>query len=221
MKKNLSLLTTSKLFANITEPELLSLSSQLDGHTRRLVKGEMLINEGDYYNYIGLVLTGELCVTKVFTDGTQSHLEKLLPTYIIGADIACTPSKISPYTVFATEDTSIWTLSYTYIEKPSVMPDPIRMQITQNLLHFISNENIRKLHKIEVLSKKRLRDRILTYLIIQSKLKNNTTFEIPFNRNQLADYLCVNRSALSHELSLMEKEGILTFHKNTFDLKIF
>lgn len=83
-----------------------------------------------------------------------------------------------------------------------------------NILKTIAHENVRKYYKIEILSRKSIRERILIYFSIQQKMKKSDTFSIPFDRQQLAEYLCVNRSALSHELSLMQKEGILKTKRN-------
>ena len=97
--------------------------------------------------------------------------------------------------------------------------DPnIQKSIWQQLMILISQENMRKHYRIAILSQKSLRSRILTYLTMQAERLGTTTFEIPFNREELADFLCVNRSALSHELKQMKQEGILTTKKNRFTI---
>jgi len=88
----------------------------------------------------------------------------------------------------------------------------------ENILIYIANENIRKQHKIEIISQNGLRDRILTCLRMFSRRRRSSSFAISFTREEFADYLCVNRSALSHELSKMQQEGILTFRKDHFTL---
>jgi CRP-like cAMP-binding protein len=92
------------------------------------------------------------------------------------------------------------------------------MEIWRRLLTIISNENIRKHYRLAILSTRGLRDRILIYLSMQAGRAGNSTFSIPFSRDELASFLCVNRSALSHELSLMEQDGLIRFHKNEFSL---
>ena len=82
----------------------------------------------------------------------------------------------------------------------------------------LSHENIRKHYRLAILSQRGLRNRILTYVVMQSERQNNSSIMVPFSREELADFLCVNRSALSHELSLMEQEGLIRFHKNKFTL---
>ena len=88
----------------------------------------------------------------------------------------------------------------------------------RNISNQLSNENIKRQNKVDVLSVNGLRDRVMMYLETQASKKGTSSFTIPFNREELANYLCVNRSALSHELSLMRQEGIIEFRKNRFHL---
>ena len=90
--------------------------------------------------------------------------------------------------------------------------------MTRQLAVWISNGNIKKEYRLAILSQKGLRERILTYLTMQASRRQTTAFAIPFSREELAAYLCVNRSALSRELSLMQEEGLITFQKNHFRL---
>ncbi len=86
------------------------------------------------------------------------------------------------------------------------------------MLILIANENIKKEYRLAILSQNGLRERITAYLSMQARRRGETSFSIPFSRDEMASFLCVNRSALSHELSLMQQEGLITFRKNTFTL---
>ena len=92
------------------------------------------------------------------------------------------------------------------------------LKIVENALKLISHENMRKEYRLAILSRKGLRERILTYLMMQSGRRKKATFTIPFTREELASFLCVNRSAMCHELSLMQQEGLISFRKNEFTL---
>ena len=92
------------------------------------------------------------------------------------------------------------------------------MDAISRLLTLISHENMKKEYRLAILSQKGLRERIMTYLTMQAARRQTNTFSIPFSREELASFLCVNRSALSHELSRMEQEGLITFRKNVFSL---
>ena len=82
----------------------------------------------------------------------------------------------------------------------------------------ISHDNIKKEYRLAILAQKGLRERIMTYLTMQADKRGSRKIKIPFSRDELASFLCVNRSALSHELSLMQQEGIIRFRKNEFEL---
>ena len=88
----------------------------------------------------------------------------------------------------------------------------------QSLMTLIAGENLKKLNKIEILSRKGTRERILTYLSLQSSFHQSRSFEIPLNRQEMADYLCLNRSKLSYELSQMQKDGLIRYKKNHFEV---
>ena len=92
------------------------------------------------------------------------------------------------------------------------------MVLQRNLLTILSDSNLRKHYRLAILAQRGLRDRVLVYLTMQSERRGTHTFRIPFSREELAAFLCVNRSALSHELSRMEAEGLIRFRKNEFTL---
>ena len=99
-----------------------------------------------------------------------------------------------------------------------MIPEEARRRIQDRLLVLLAHENMRKEYRLAILSRKGLRERIMTYLTMQANKRHTPTFTVPFNREEMASFLCVNRSALSHELSLMQAEGILSFRRNEFTL---
>jgi CRP-like cAMP-binding protein len=96
----------------------------------------------------------------------------------------------------------------------------IRETCLRSLLNLVAQENMKKEYRLAILAQNGLRDRIRTYLTMQARKRGQSTFEIPFSREELASFLCVNRSALSHELSKMQAEGLIQFRKNRFTLNI-
>ena len=102
--------------------------------------------------------------------------------------------------------------------EPGVLPEETRLSVLRKMLSFIADENMRKEYRLAILFQKGLRDRIMTFLTMQANKHRTDTFSVPFTRDEMASYLCVNRSCLSHELSLMEQEGIIKFRRNTFTL---
>lgn len=206
------------IFQELSIEEILNFLQQSHSYCKRFGKGEIIFYEEEIVDQIGIILSGSLAIIKWYQNGNEHLFQKLDTSYLVGAEIACTKTKISPYSLQALEDTKILLFSYQYLEKEGEMKEKIRLQIQNRLLQFIASENIRKYYKINILSTHSLRERILLYLQIQKRKRGTNYFEIPFDRNQLANYLCVNRSALSNELSNMRKEGILRYHKNRFEL---
>ncbi len=213
-----TLLQQCLLFQELSMEEIIYFLKESHSYCKILGKGEMLFYEEEKVEQIGILLSGSMTIIKMYQNGNEHLFQKLDTSYIIGAEIACTKTKISPYSVQALEDTKILLFSYQYLEKDGDKDEKIRLKIQNHLLQFIASENIRKYYKINILSTHSLRERILLYLQIQKRKRGSNYFAIPFDRNQLANYLCVNRSALSNELSNMQKEGILRYHKNRFEL---
>ncbi len=218
MNKIIPSLAKSKLFFNVDTPIIEKVLPSLKGCIKHIGSGQIFLHEGDVLDSLGVLLQGELCSIKIFEDGSQTIMQKLQATHAVGADIICTKQKTSPCSLVATEDCDIYLFDYQCILQPGIINEQLRLKMLYNLLELLSHENMRKHYKIEILSRKSLRDRILTYLAIQKHKHKSPAFTIPFNREQLAEYLCVNRSALSHELSLMKEDGLLTFSKNDFTL---
>lgn len=214
MDNIINLLAKSRLFSDVDEEKLRAIFHDLQGTIKNYHEGETVLSEGDSADYIGIVLQGSLFVTKLFLDGEHSLIHHLEPLNMVAADIACTNTKESPYYIYANEETSIFFIPFGIIEKKGKIDDEVRLSMMNNILKTIAHENIRKYYKIEILSRKSIRERILIYLTIQQEMKKSDTFSIPFNREQLSQYLCVNRSVLSHELSLMQKEGIIETKRN-------
>lgn len=211
-------LAKSRLFCDVSKDKLNTIFYDLQGTVKYYLEGETVLCEDDIADYVGIILQGSLLVTKLFLDGKHSLIHHLKPLNMVVADIACTYTKKSPYFIYAKENTSIFFIPFGIIEKQGKIDEEVRLCMMNNILKTIANENIRKYYKIEILSRKSIRERILIYLTIQQKMNKADTFSIPFNREQLAEYLCVNRSALSHELSLMQKEGLLETKRNKITL---
>ena len=214
MDNIIKLLAKSRLFCDVSEEKLSAIFYDLQGTIKCYLEGETVLCEDDIVDYIGVVLQGSLFVTKLFLDGEHSIIQHLKPLNMLAVDIACTHTKKSPYFIYAKEETSIFFIPFGIIGKQGKVNEEVRSCMMNNILKTIAHENIRKYYKIEILSRKSIRERILIYLTIQQKINRADTFSIPFNREQLAEYLCVNRSALSHELSLMQMEGILETKRN-------
>lgn len=213
-----NILGKTRLFAGIPEEELEGLAELLELHVRYLKKGECWAASGEKLQRIGVIAKGSLMISLVTFSGDEHLMQKLQVRSVVGIDVVSTKSKINPYDIRAMEDSVLYQFNWNYIESPGVIKEEYRLAVLHNIMVLISHENMRKTYKLEILMQKGLRDRIMTYLYIQKKKKGKTTFVIPYSRDELASYLCVNRSALSHELSQMEKDGLIKYKRNEFTI---
>lgn len=212
------ILGKTRLFSEIQEEELEELAKQLKVNVRHIRKGECWASSGEKLQHIGIVGKGNLTLSLFTFSGDEHLMQKLQPYSVVGIDVVSTKSKINPYDIRAAEDSVVYQFDWNCIENSGVIKEEHRLKILHNIMVLISHENMRKTYKLEILMQKGLRDRIMTYLRIQEKKKGKSTFVIPYSRDELSSYLCVNRSALSHELSQMEKEGIIKYKRNEFTI---
>ena len=154
----------------------------------------------------------------IFMEGGYSLISSLSPGEILGADLIFTRSQLSPYHAVTAADTRIAYFPGELATRPGMLPDIWRAELTRQLAAWISTMNMKKEYRLAILSQNGLRERITTYLTMQASRRQKTAFTIPYSREELAAFLCVNRSALSRELSLMQEEGLITFQKNHFRL---
>ena len=212
LEKYEKILKQSCLFRQKDAEELQELGRLLGGKIQDYGKGQQLLHEGDTIGQLGIVLEGEVRIVRIDMDGNERLFQKLIPSCMLGADIVCTPSRQSPYSAYCSQDAKVWFFDW--------MPghEKWEEELERRLMEFIANENVRKFYRIDILSTKSVRRRVLKYLRIQCRKRGSNTVEIPYSREELANYLCVNRSVLSDELGRMQEEGIITFRKNRFTL---
>lgn len=213
----LSVLSKCRLFQGLpletVEGEILS-----RGKLREFEKQAVLIGPGDRVDWFAVVLRGKVQISQIFADGTGSLMDALGPGYTLGTDLVCTRSRRSPYYAIAAGEVRLLRFPGALLLEPGALPEEARTVLWRNLLTILSDGNLRKHYRLAILAQRGLRDRVLVYLTMQAERRGTATFRIPFSREELAAFLCVNRSALSHELSRMEAEGLIRFRKNEFTL---
>ena len=217
MESFIPLLQKARLFSGLTETviqqELLP-----HGQLQAFPKDSYPIVPQQYVDQFAVILEGRIHTMRLFPDGNYSLMSALLPGKILGADLICTTTRLSPYHAVAAEPTRLLTFPAELLLQPGQITEKTRLHILNRLLTLISQTNMKKEYRLAILSQKGLRERIITYLTMQAERQRTPTFQIPFSREELASFLCVNRSALSHELSLMQQEGLISFRKNIFTL---
>lgn len=217
MKNVEQILITMNLFKNIDFKDISDILYQLGPHTKKYNQGDTIFYPGDTNIFIGIILKGTIQIYKDDYWGNRSILTELEDGELFGEVYALT-DEILGVTVKANIDTEILFIDIKKILEYATSK-PLYMQLFTNLLNEFAQKNLLLTRKIDILSKPSTREKILTYLSAQSLKTAASTFDIPFNRQELADYLCVDRSALSNELSKLRKENYIDFKKNKFILK--
>lgn len=212
----LKVLEASALFSGFPQDILQQIISYRQLQEYR--KGQFLVSPQQELSRFGILLSGKIHIMHIFQEGSYSLMSVLTAGDMLGADLICTRTRRSPYHAMTAAPVRMLYFPSSMLTEPGFFPERWRLLALSNLATWISNENIKKEYRLAILSQKGLRERILTYLTMQASRKQKTAFTIPFSREELAAFLCVNRSALSHELSLMQYEGLITFRKNYFSL---
>lgn len=211
-------LSDTLLFRDLSKEEIKGILQVLNGKIKVIEPGGIYLLGGETIEKMGIVTEGELIMSKVMDSGDENLIQKLLPGFMVGADVVCSPTQFNPFYIHAPHGAKVYEFPFKTLTEGKVPTEKVRAQMLLNMLSHLANENIRRQYKIDVLSENGLRDRILIYLRSRAVKLGTNSFTIPFNREEMANYLCVNRSALSHELSLMRSEGIISFRKNKFEL---
>lgn len=217
MNELVTLLKNSALFCDLSPQEIETLLLPL-GKVQQFAKGSFLMMPQERLDSFGFIVSGLIHTIHISVDGEARIMEAHEAGDLYGADLMCTRSRISPYHVIAVQPSQLLLFPVSVVLEATMLPDAHRQKILMRLLTIIAHENMRKDYRLAILSQKGLRERIMTYLTMQANKRGTATFTIPFSREELASFLCVNRSALSHELALMKREGIIQCRKSTFTL---
>ena len=135
---------------------------------------------------------------------------------LFGETFACGEDNIPVVTFHVSEDAEILFLPFDRVMHSCTMACRFHHQLIENMVHIIASKNRDLMRKVEVVSKRSIREKLLSYLSIQAQTQNSRYFEIPLGRVELAEYLCVDRSALTRELAKMRDEGLIDYDRNCF-----
>jgi len=204
------------LFKGIAADDFSKVFRCLSARTVKYKKGEIIVLSGDDVSFIGVILYGEIKIIKEDKHGYVSMLTELSVTEMFGEILTCADIKQFPVTIVAKLDTEILLLNNEKIITTCTASCLFHKNLIENMMRHIAKKNFIQNRKIEILSKRSIRERLVCFFEIQRN--GAKSFNIPFNREEMAQYLCVDRSALSNELCKMRNEGIITFRKNSFTI---
>jgi CRP-like cAMP-binding protein len=204
------------LFDGIPEPQLAGLFSCLGAAVRKYDRGGIPLVEGQKLNTIGIVLSGEVEVAHEDAAGNRHIIGRIGPSELFGETFACAGESKSPVTVTAVVPSEVLDVDFGRLVRPCGIVCPRHQSLITNMLRILAEKNVRLTRKMDVLTRKTIRGRLAAYLLSEMQRAGYLEFEIPFDRNGLAEYLSCDRSALSRELGHMKDEGIIDFRKNLF-----
>ena len=220
MKEFLPVIRSSSLFSGISETELTAMLSCLETREERFPKDTFLLRTGDTAESIGLVLSGSVLVVQEDIWGNRNILSKAGPGQTFAAAYACAPGSLLNVSVLA--ETPVTAMFLNVKRVLNVCPSACEhhSRIIRNLLGELAEKNLRFGEKLTHMGQRTTRAKLMSYFSAEAQRLGTYEFDIPFSRQQLADYLAVERSGLSLELSKMRSEGLLDFHKSHFILKV-
>ena len=213
--KNMSDLTKILLFEGLKEEEIDAFLSCSNAKTLQLKKGEEVFSSGEKITQVALVIKGTLAVSQVDWWGRRDILSSVNKNNLFGGGYAYSGSQEHSLSVNASCDSEIILIDAQKLITPCSKACFYHSKIMVNLIKILAKRNVTLIEKIKNLSARTTREKILSLLSYHSKDK---TVTLPYNRQEMADYLCVDRASLSRELSNLQKEGIIKYNKNKFIL---
>lgn len=207
------------LFLEIKAENMDALLSCLSAKKKSFSKDNHIFLEGDKITQIGVLLFGGAQIVKDDFWGNRTIISHLSEGDLFGEAFAAAGGKPSKVSVVANEKCEVLFIDFNKVTSMCPSSCAFHSQLIKNMLNILANKNILLTDKIEFVTRKTTREKALSYFSAIAKQQGSINITIPFDRQALADYLSVERSALSHELSLMKKEGLIDFHKNKFILK--
>ena len=216
MKKYFEILRRCRLFANIEDENLMAMLGCIGAKRAQYKKEELIFEEGRIISQLGVVLSGRVQIVRNDYYGNRSIVATITPGQIFGESFACAEGMQLNVDVIAAEDTEVMLADVRRLLHSCSNACDFHNQMIMNLLKIMAGKNLVFHQKIEITSKRTTRDKLMTYLLLEAKKQGSNSFTIPYDRQELADYLEVERSGLSAEISKMCREGIIESKRSWF-----
>lgn len=218
MQKYFEVLRKCPLFLGVADKNLIPILSCLGATVTKYVKKEIIFSEGESAEYIGIVLSGAVQIVQVDYFGNRNIVANVEVAELFGESFACAGVDSIPMDVVAREDTDVLLIDCLRITQTCSNACEFHRQMIYNLMKLVAMKNIIFHQKIEIISKRTTREKLMTYLVMQAKKNRSAIFEIPYDRQELADFLGVDRSGLSVEIGKLCKEGVIRSKKRWFEI---
>lgn len=218
MKKYVPALKRTRLFAGVNEEDIAAMLSCLKAGTGSCKKGNFVYRQGDRVDRLSILVGGKLQIQKDDSWGNRSIVNTVDVGDMFGEEYVAPQSSVLLNDIVALEDSVVVYLDVKRVLTVCSSLCRFHARVVQNLFYAMSEKNRRLMLKLDHVSRRTTRDKLISYLSEEAQLQGSTKFDIPFNRQQLADFLAVDRSAMCKELAKMRDDGMILYNKNTFEL---
>ena len=191
----------------------------LHAHQKQYKKGEYIVFAGTPVQYVCVILSGRIFMEQIDRRGNKYLYTEILRQSLFGEPYLYPDAQNSRVNYKAMTDCSILFMEYNRLLHPCFKGCACHRQLIENFIDLIILKNRMLMQKIEIVSRKSLRERIRSYLLFLMEQQRSTTVVCPLNRTELAEFLCVNRSAMTRELRRMQEDGLIDLQKQVFHLK--
>jgi CRP-like cAMP-binding protein len=213
-----TVLTTCQLFTGIAEDNLSALLTCLGAESRGFEKGEYILSADDESARVGVVTSGGVLVVQDDYWGNRTILSRIRPGGLFGESFACAEAERQPVSVVAAEKTEVLLIDLARIVTTCSSACAFHTALIQNILKILARSNLALVQKMEHITRRTTREKLLSFLSVQAAAAGNPSFDVPYSRQEMADYLAVDRSAMSAELSRLRDDGLLRYNRNHFEL---
>ena len=218
MEQYVSILQKTQMFAGVGENEISEMLSCLDARLYNYKRGEYVLRQGEHLRDVLVLVEGELHIQNDDYWGNRSILGRISVGDMFGEAYLAPESGGILNDVIAVEDSAVIFFDVKRVLTSCSFACRFHAAVVQNMFFAISEKNRKLVQKLGHMSRRSTREKLISYLSGEAKKNNSSYFSIPFNRQQLADFLSVDRSAMSNELCKMRDAGLLEFDRNTFRL---
>ena len=220
MKKYLNELRKCPLFVGLSNEEILTSLQCIGAKIRKVQKNQYILRAGEHTDCIGLLMSGAALVIQEDLWGKRNIMTQLAPSDYFAEPFAVIPDTVLSVSVVTTEACEIMEMNMNRLITMCSSFCDYHNRLIKNLITAFAKKTLLFNDKITHMSKRKTRDKLLSYLSSEAVRRGTLSFDIPFDRQQLADFLCVERSAMSAELSKLQKEGIIKTTNSHFELNI-
>lgn len=212
MEKPTSFLLTMSFFEDFTEHDISYICQFLEASIADYEKGQIIFDYDSIHNFNGIVLDGEIGMIMHTRLGRQHTIQRYVPGDLFFESCPFFSIEKSMYQVLAHKKSKVLLLKFENLYNCTLINSPSALKVAIRLIKELTKNNLSLHKKFEIVIQKHIRDKI--FIFLQSLHCSKNTYIIPFDRQAWANYIGVERSALSRELSMMKQEGLLTYHKN-------